>query len=299
MARGTTYVQLTRPQFLLLTPACVIVGVATALERVGPAGLNPWHLLLVLVGAVAAHAAVNVLNDYYDYLSGLDYRTRRTPFSGGTGLLPEGRIAPRPALLFGLITLAVTVAVGVFFLIERGAGLLGVGVPGVLLVVFYTQLITRNPWLCLLAPGLGFGPCMVLGTHFALAGSYDWRAVAASVVPGLLVSNLLLINQFPDVEADRTVGRYHFPIRLGRRRCACLYTGLALGTYVWIALGVSCHLFPPGALLGLVPLPLAWAVSRGVRRHADDLPHLIPLLSQNVVYTLVTPVLLAAGFLAA
>ncbi|MBC7347843.1 MAG: hypothetical protein H5U00_10425 [Clostridia bacterium] len=64
MARGVTYLLLTRPQFLLLTPACFVVGVATALLRSGPAALNSLHLLLALVGAVAAHIAVNVLNDY-------------------------------------------------------------------------------------------------------------------------------------------------------------------------------------------------------------------------------------------
>lgn len=298
MASLSVYIRETRPQFLLLTPACFLVGVSTAVLSGGGPGINIGQLLIVLVGAVAAHAAVNVLNDYFDYKSGLDLNTQRTPFSGGSGILPAGAMSPASALMLGLGALAATVAVGIYVMITKGPGILWAGLPGLILVAFYTQIITKRPWLCLLAPGLGFGPCMVLGTHFALVGSYSWTAIVASLVPGLLVSNLLLLNQFPDVEADRLVCRHHVPILFGRKKSAVIYAGIALGTYAWLVLAVLLHLLPWPALIALLPLPLVLSTSRGVRKHADNLPQLIPLLGQNVMFTLATPVLLALGLLA-
>src|SRR5512135_235766 len=75
----------TRPPFLVLGPACVVVGVGTAYYQTGH--VNWLQVLLVLIGAVAAHVAVNVFNEYFDYVTGLDTKTERTPFSGGSGTL--------------------------------------------------------------------------------------------------------------------------------------------------------------------------------------------------------------------
>ena len=71
----------TRPHFLLLTPVCVFVGIAVAVYQSD--SLKALHLALALLGALLAHISVNVLNDYFDYRSGIDLETRRTPFSGG------------------------------------------------------------------------------------------------------------------------------------------------------------------------------------------------------------------------
>jgi 1,4-dihydroxy-2-naphthoate octaprenyltransferase len=145
-------------------------------------------------------------------------------------------MSPPVALRFGLASLVVTIAAGIYFFLVRGWGILLVGLPGLLLVGLYTQYLTRFPLLCLLAPGLGFGPCMVLGMYYVLQGFYDWTAVAASLIPGFLVSNLLLLNQFPDVETDRRAGRRHLPVVLGKSRSARVYSLLALTTYLWLIL---------------------------------------------------------------
>ncbi len=290
------YFRETRPHFLLLTPVCVLVGVSTAVWSRSP--VHWWYLPLALIGALAAHASVNVLNDYFDYRSGLDLKTRPTPFSGGSGILPAGLMSPRSVLLFGLGALAVVGLVGIFFLaVYRADGLqlLPLGVLGMLVVFFYTQNLTRSPWLCLLAPGLGFGPLMVLGTHFVMTGRYDWPALAASLVPGLLVSNLLLLNQFPDLEADAASGRRHVLIVWGRTAGARLYAALLAATYLWVIVAVAAGLLPWGALLSLLTLPLAVPTVLGVLRHAEEVEALPPFLGQNVLVTLSTPALLALG----
>jgi len=292
------YFRETRPQFLLLTPVCVSIGVGTAAWVKGGLGALPWgYVILAFVGALCAHIATNVLNDYFDFTSGLDLKTRPTPFSGGSGILPRGLMSSHKALIFGLAALGLTAAIGIFFWAVRGWGILPLGLVGILLVIFYSPWVTKHPILCLLAPGLGFGPLMVMGTHYVLVGRYDGVALLASLIPGLLVSNLLLLNQFPDVEADASVNRRHIPIIFGRAASAWLYAAFAVGAFLWVALASILGYFPPGALIALLFLPLALGTVRGVIQNADQIKRLVPYLGKNVIYTLATPLLLGIGFM--
>ena len=282
-----------RPNFLVLTPACVLLGIATAFWS--GASLNPLYIILIFAGALMAHTSVNALNEYQDFKSGLDLITVKTPFSGGTKSLPENPQKAHLALITGLVSLILTACIGVYFLIQRGPWLLPVGLLGIIIIYTYTPFITRHPLLCLIAPGLGFGPLMVMGTDFMLTGHYSWTAAWASLTPFFLVSDLLLLNQFPDVEADRQFGRDHLPIRIGRPLSAIVYIVFLILTYVSIIAGCLLKVLPPGALMGLVTLILAVPVMRGVVRHADDIPGLIPFMIKNVIINIGTPVFVALG----
>jgi 1,4-dihydroxy-2-naphthoate octaprenyltransferase len=176
--------------------------------------------------------------------------------------------------------------------------LLPLGISGLLLVYTYTKFLNRLPFLCLLAPGLGFGIVMVMGTIFVLAGSYSWTAFFASLIPFFLVSNLLLLNQFPDVPADQKIGRLNYPIVAGKKASALIYTIFMMLTYVSIVLGGAFSFLPVGALLGLGTLFLAIPTVRGVVRFAqEDVSKLIPFMGMNVVITLATPILMGIGLL--
>ncbi|MBN1533301.1 MAG: prenyltransferase [Spirochaetes bacterium] len=282
-----------RPNFLLLTPACVSVGVATAYLEMGRVRLT--EVLLVLLGAVASHACVNAFNDYFDFRSGLDLKTSRTPFSGGSGTLPAQPTLVRIGLATALGTLAVTAAVGIYFVYLRGLLLLPVGLLGLFLLVAYTIWFTKNPILCLIVPGLGFGTLMVNGTHFALTGTYSLTALLASMVPFFLVSNLLLLNQFPDAGPDAAFGRRHFPITIGNRASSVIYGLFLLGAYLTVVLGVAIGRFPVFSLLALLTTILAVKAYTGARAHSDDIPALVPSMMMNVLINLLTPVLLALG----
>lgn len=284
-----------RLPFLLLTPACVLLGLAAAVYQTGSVRLD--LAALVLVGALAAHISVNALNEYFDFRSGLDHRTRRTPFSGGSGTLPLSPSHAPHALATGLISLGITAAIGIYFVWLHGPALLPLGLAGLLLIAAYTPWLTRSPLLCLVAPGLGFGTFMAMGTAFALTGAYSWAAFAASLVPFFLVSNLLLLNQFPDVEADRTIGRYHLPIQIGRQKSSYVYAAFLSLTYLAIVAAVLLQVLPPLALLGLLTLPIALRAAQGAIRFAEQIDKLIPYLAQNVILNLVTPILVSIGLL--
>jgi 1,4-dihydroxy-2-naphthoate octaprenyltransferase len=282
-----------RLPFLILNPACVALGAATA--NFSGRSINPWHLILVLIGAICAHISVNALNEYDDFKSGLDFKTQRTPFSGGSGTLPQNPDMARYALVTGMISLVIAALIGIYFLWIVGAGLLPFGLSGLLLLVAYTKWLTKSPLLCLIAPGLGFGPCMVMGTHFALAGVYSWTAVMASLVPFCLVSDLLLLNQFPDIEADQSIGRRHLPIVIGRLGSVVVYTALLIGAYAAVLVGYLTGVFPFQSLLALATLLLALPIIGGIFRYSGDIPKLLPYMGMNVVINIATPVFLAVG----
>lgn len=279
-----------RPNFLVLAPLCVLLGILLAARQ--PVLLSGHDIVLVLVGGLLAHAAVNLLNEYEDFRSGLDLMTHRTPFSGGSGALPEMPQAATGVLAAALAALAGVVAIGAYFLWLRGWPMLVIGLGGVVLVLAYTRWITRLPWLCLLAPGLGFGPVMVLGTLVALGGLIDGAAVIVAGVSLSLVSELLLLNQFPDLEADRRSGRRHLPIVLGLKPASRLVIALLLGAYALIALGQLGGALPREVWLAWLTLPAALWVIWQLPGALEERQVLLRVLGINVATLLTTLVLL-------
>jgi len=284
-----------RPRFLLLSPVCVSLGFAAAVAD--GIRLDPMVSALVLLGAISAHVSVNTLNEYLDYRSGLDFLTVRTPFSGGSGILPAHPELASAVLRLARASLGAAALIGFWLAWRSGAGLLPLGLAGLALIYFYTGPINRHPWLCLIAPGLGFGPLMVTGSHYAVMGSYSSTALAASLIPLFLISNLLLLNQFPDREADREAGRRHPLIAWGLHRCSHVYAGLLAAAYLSLILGVCLSFLPKTCLLGLATLPLALRAARGVLRNAENTAKLLPFMAVNVSLSLLTPALVACGLL--
>jgi 1,4-dihydroxy-2-naphthoate octaprenyltransferase len=294
----TNWKDLTGPMrlpFVILTPACVLVGLGTAVWSIGE--VDYIYFTLALIGAIAAHISVNAFNEYFDFKSGLDHRTHRTPFSGGSGTLPEKPELARQALNVAIVAMIITALIGFFFLRVRGLSLLPLGALGLLIIIAYTPWFTRNPVLCLIAPGLGFGPLMVMGTNFVLTGGYSWTSFIASLVPFFLVNDLLLLNQFPDIEADQSVGRRHLPIVLGKRVSSLIYGTILLLAYLSIVLGVTLGHLPPTSLIGLLTLFIAVPVIVGVYRSAENVEKIVPFLGLNVILNIATPTLVAIGLL--
>jgi len=294
MSNATLILGPMRPPFLILAPACALAGISVAFWRMD-GQINWWFAILCILGAVAAHISVNALNEYFDFKSGLDARTQRTPFSGGSGTLPANPQAAGYALTTGIIGLTLVAAIGILFTFQRGWQILPLGLLGMLVIYIYTFWLLKFPLLSLLSPGLGFGTLVVMGTDFALTGSYSLTGFLVSLVPFFLVNNLLLLNQFPDVEADRTINRRHYPITIGRKASAKIFVAFYSLTYLAIVMGVLVFRLPYFSLLGLLTLVLAIPAGLSALRYADDIPNLLPALGQNVLVNILTPVLVAIG----
>lgn len=284
-----------RIPFLVLPPTCVGLGVASAVYS--GSTINILHVVLVLVGAVSAHISVNALNEYDDFKTGLDFKTSQTPFSGGSKTIPENPEKAHHALITGIVSLSLTILIGLYFVYVRGWMLLPLVAFGVLIIVTYTKWITKSPIFCLIAPGLGFGHLMVMGTDFILTGSYSWTAFIISMVPFFLVSDLLLLNQFPDIEPDLEIGRKHLPITVGKKACVKIYSLFLLLAYLSIVVGWLLNLIPVQSLISLICVVLAIHTIVGVKQNADSIPDLIPFMGKNIALILVTQILLIIGIM--
>lgn len=293
--RLPTAVQSARPSFLPLALVCALLGVATVVHAGEPVS---WLFAAWLaLGALAAHVSVNAFNEYWDYRSGLDLRTRRTPFSGGSGALPADPCAMGAVWALALGSLCVTVLVGMTVLWRHGIAILPLGLAGLLLIVSYTQHLNRQPWLCLVAPGVGFGLIMVPAMQFALTGDYRVDSLLFGVIPFLLVNNLLLLNQYPDVQADAAAGRRHVPIVFGVHVANRIYGAFWIAAGGMIVALVVTGLLPATGLLALLPWSAGGVALRGAVVHGFEIGAHPPFLAANVLATLLTPLALAAALL--
>lgn len=284
-----------RIPFLVLTPASIFLGFATSIAM--SVQIQYFDFFLVAVGALFAHISVNTFNEYYDFRSGLDAKTTKTPFSGGSGALVENPQAVDAVFYVALASLALTILIGIYFIFSFGLLIFPLGLIGVLIIVTYTQWLNRSPFLCLVAPGIGFGPLMVIGTHLILTGEYSMQVFWASLVPFFLANNLLLLNQFPDIKPDESVGRRHFPIAYGIRKSTNLYGIFALFTCGVIIIGVVLGFLPGMSTIGLIPMGFAVVAFIGAIRHATSLEKLIPFMGMNVVVAVLTPALLGLSII--
>lgn len=295
MSTVATVLASTRPRFLVLTPVCVLLGYAAAMAS--GHGVDTGLLALALIAALCAHIAVNTLNEYQDFSSGLDQRTVKTPFSGGSGALPADPQSAKQVLLASVASLTITAVSGLYFVYLRGPIILALGVIGLFIILSYTRWLNRHAWLCLIAPGAGFGLLMVMGTAIALTGTLSVQALWLSLPAFFLVNNLLLLNQFPDIEADRSVGRNHLAIRYGTKTGIAVFGVFLVAAYSSILIPVVLGQLPVGALMALVTLIVAVPTLVGVYRHADTTERLLTSLGLNVGLTLSTLLLLALGVL--
>ncbi|MDO9519959.1 MAG: prenyltransferase [Pseudohongiella sp.] len=284
-----------RVNFLSLTLVCIALA-AVASWQAGHA-LRPLLVVLVLCLGLCAHISVNAFNEYFDFKSGLDLLTQRTPFSGGSGTLVAHPNASQQTLALAVVSLLMLAAGGIYLSYRMGWQALLIGIPGVLLIYSYTQYLNRWPLACLMAPGLGFGMLMTLGAYWVFSHELSTAAWVLSLIVTLLVSNLLLLNQFPDAEADRQVGRRHLPIVIGLQASAVLYMLLLSASYAILLTAVSMKVLPAHCLLALLTLPLLIDLLPGIYRFADQPSRLTRYLGLNVVLCHLYPLLLLIGLL--
>ena len=284
----------TRPQFLLLSVVLAFLGASIAWYD---GAFHLGYAVLAFAGLLLAHISVNTLNDYFDYRSGVDLATKRTPFSGGSGILPAALLKPRQVLWLGLGSFLLAIPIGVYFVIVRGWLLLPLLLIAAVCILLYTPHILRLKWPEW-APGVGMGSLPVLGAYFVQTGAYTIPVVIASIPSGILVHNLLLLNEFPDTEADGKVGRKTLPITMGKARAGIVYSVLTIIVYLWIIGWVVAGQMPAFSLIALLTLPFAVKAIQGTLKH-QEMSRLVPAMANNVLVVLLTQLLLGIGYILA
>lgn len=211
----------TRPAFLLVSLLPVCVGTVAASYQ--GYSLQIGLFLLALLAILLLHAGVNVMNDYYDEQNGTDrLNTERIyPFTGGSRFIQNQILSAKQTFYFAWSLLGIAILLGLGLVWQTGSGLFWIGGVGCLIGWGYSA-----PPLQLNSRGLGepavalcMGSLIPLGAWYVQTQQLAWYPCLISLPLGLLVMNILLINQFPDAKADAASGKYHWVVRWGG--CAC------------------------------------------------------------------------------
>ncbi|WP_448551044.1 prenyltransferase [Thalassotalea montiporae] len=284
-----------RPPFLLLTPICI--GLAASMAMDHGYGINILVLSLIFSCALLAHIAVNTLNEYLDFQSGLDLATKRTPFSGGSGALVATPSAANWARNIAITCIVLIVLIGGYLCVTRTWLLLPLGLIGLAVVIQYTRTLNTLPWLCFISPGVGFSLIITLGSFLALTYTITLDALLIAGITFFQINNLLLLNQFPDTEADAAHGRNTLPIHYGATIATVILLVSTLSSFALIAVLIQFKILPLNAYWALVTMPLAIVSCIGAFIYGFEIGKRPAYLACNVIVALVTPTILAISLL--
>ncbi len=288
------YFAATRPPFLAATLVACLLGLASS--AYSGVTINPELAVITVTLALLVHAAVNVLNDYYDAQGGTDDANteRLFPFTGGSRFIQNGILTQQQTARFGYGLLATSMLGGVWLIAQVGTGLLAIGATGLFIGWAYSatpfKLNSRGLGeLCVLAGFLG----VVVGADFVQRGVFDMSPILIGLPYALLVTNLLYVNQFPDRKADAANGKRHWVVRLPLPTAARIYpllAGFALGI---LAMLIVLGRLPGVALLSAAPLLLSFRAATILHRHAGQPAALIPAIRLTIAAMLAHGMLLA------
>ncbi len=291
-----TLVQMTRPGFLVITAvACVLGASVAAACGHGP---NVWTALATLVLAVLMHAAANVLNDYHDALNGADDANSLGlfPFTGGARLIQNGHVTTQDTHNLAGALIMVLIPCGLLLAVKTGGGLVWLGLAGLFLGWAYSAppLVLMKRGLGELTVALTWG-LVVVGADYVQRGQFFVIPAAVALSFALLVGNILVINGFPDAQADAQVGKRTLVVRFGPRRVAWMYLAFACLAYAWLLVGVWLFIHPEPALWGLVSMPLSLAAFVMLLKNAEQPARLAPAIVLTIAAAVLHGLAMSAG----
>jgi 1,4-dihydroxy-2-naphthoate polyprenyltransferase len=206
-----------------------------------------WRWLLVAVGLVLAHAANNLLNDYTDYMRGVDqdnyYRAQYGPQP-----LVHGLMSKRELLTYASVTGALAALCGLALVISTGWITLILMGLGAFFVLFYTWPL-KYIALGEIAVLIVWGPLMIGGGYYAITGVWDANAVMAGLPYALGVTGVIFGKHIDKCEMDRAKKIRTLPVLLGEEtsRYAVLFM-LALQYFLVLYL-ILAGVFTPVLLV--------------------------------------------------
>ncbi|TMC20722.1 MAG: hypothetical protein E6J34_11795 [Chloroflexi bacterium] len=287
-----------RPAYLPLAVMPVLLGSVLAwthsVSVQKPLGQFRFiHFIAMLAIACLLQAGASLINDYYDYLGGVDTANALGPGA----LIQQGLVKPARVLSVGLALLGSGALLGLIVAASGGAIVYVLGLVGLLCAYFYSAT-TRPLSAIALGELIGFliyGPCMTLGAYAVETGTISHEALIYSVPLGLLAAGVIHLNNIRDIEGDIQSGRRTMASLLGLNWSRAWCATLLLAAYL-VIIGLA---MPPGAphliLIILWTLPTLVVIITGVLR--TDSPasfHLAmhKLLKMEVVFVVLLTIAL-------
>jgi len=260
----------------------------------------PGYFLLVMLGLILNHMALNMTDDYYDFRHLVDVfaTDAKNPYTGGSGLLSSGVIQPQRMRQVFVAFYLIAIGIGVFLGVVRGPFILLLLAIGFFCAYFYTAPPIRFGYRSLgeLAQLLCFGPGIGIGAYFVQAQRISWEAFWGTLPFGIMLFSMITINEIPDYFEDRRGGKLNLVARFGRETGVWLFIISLLSAYGAILTGVILGRIPALGLISLLTLPIAYKTISVLRAYYREPMKMAPANLGMICTHNFTAILLALAY---
>jgi len=234
--------------------ASVIPVALGGLWAFGEGPIDWVNFVLAIIAGVLFHTGTNLVNDYYDFKSGVD----REGTFGSSGILVGGLMQPRQVLRGGILSFVLGSLLGFYLVTQAGWPILVLGLAGFLGGFFYTAAPFSYKYHAIgeLGVFIMMGVLMVLGGYMVQNRAFNWEVVLFSLPISMLVAAILQANDIRDIADDRAANIRTMAILMGRKAAGILYDLMVVAAFAIVVLMVAIKVISPWALLVLLTLPL-------------------------------------------
>jgi len=290
----SVYIKALRAPFLAGSLIPVIIGTAFGFVEKSMS----FHLFLITaLGVSSLHLGANLLNDYYDAKGSDQINVRLTPFSGGSRVIQDKKIAPRLILLMALSFFVLGSGAGIWIVCLDRPLVIFIGLLGLLAGWAYS-----TPPLQLMSKGWGevliffaFGPLITLGTFYVMSGSLSWPAFALGFPQGFFIAGVIWINQFPDYKADRDAAKKNLVVRMGPSVSRYLYCAIMLLPFLIVFFLIGFVGLSYLIMLSFIALPLAFKAIKVLWKEYLSHERIVPAQALTIQTLIAHGLLLSFG----
>lgn len=295
-----TYIMALRPQFFTAVIVPILIGTATAKVLNNLFSLKLF--VLTILASVLFHGSMNLFNDYFDDKNGTDNLNKEmlSPFTGGSRVIQNGLMTPKIMFIYGFILLTLGCVTGLYLAVLSGPELYFIGLTGLLTGFFYSAppLFLASRGIGEICVALNFGFLSVLGTYFVQTSLLSVTPLMIAIVPAMLITAVLYINQFPDYNADKEVGKNNLVVRFGKAKSRkglpilflIAYISIIIMPFVLSSIGFFIY-------ISLLTIPMAVMATKGLYLNYDNGIKLAPAIEKVIQTHLLTGILLAIGIM--
>lgn len=249
--------------------------------------MNWNHFAWGLAGIFLVLTAVELFNEYFDAKSG-----------GDRIFSPEDTKIPEYFFPLGILALGLALVAGLYLTYKTGWPVLLFSFMGFLGAYFYVGPPIRWAYRGFgeIVIALCYGPFMVLGSFYIQTASFHFVPLYTSLICGLSVFCLAIVNEIPDFYQDRLVGKKNLVVRLGREKAIILLKLSLTLLFVLIVLGVVLKIIPLSAIAAALTLPWILKNIRIITKNYDNAEVFLPAVNTVVLTYIVVTFSLGIGF---
>ncbi len=269
-ARWKIWLKTSRPFSLTATVSPILVGSAIAAYE------GTFHVgifLITLLASLFLQIGANYFNEYFDYRYGLDSLASL----GSSTVIFRNEMSGAEVLGCGIGSFALAAVLGLVLVYLVGPAIFLFGLAGMAIAYFYSaapfKFASRGLGDILVYLAMGF--LMTWGAYYVQIPHWSWRAFAASVPVGFIVTAILNMNNVRDYEEDYAVHKLTLPVRFGQTFGKRFHVVLLIGSYLAVTIFAFSGLLPLYSLLVWLTFPLAFSNVRAVLKATERKVYMI------------------------